>query len=341
MTTAGAVVTATGTEFLVHSRQGTGITWVIGLEDEVTVAGAVPPHAAVTVPEGWFTVVDLTNPANNRPWSPMPATRAVLNRAFGRVALPPLDDLGPGSLKDDELPDPGCAVDAAADIPLRAAPRPDAAVLASASPGDPFEAMFRTQDGAWLRGVAGLADDWWAPAAAIACDYDTDRLPWLAVPATQPGGHTPTPKDPEPDTGAGVTVVPATTPPTFPPAITPTVTPTSVPADTTPPTAPSPLSPIDGHAYDCLEWRDVVLSWTAVSDESGIARYAWTLEQSSAGPDGPYAPFTANTTAATKTKPLTLECGASYRWRVRAVDGVGLVGPDSAPAGFRIGDPVG
>ncbi|MBN1220733.1 MAG: PT domain-containing protein [Anaerolineae bacterium] len=90
-----------------------------------------------------------------------------------------------------------------------------------------------------------------------------------------------------------------------------------IPVDTTPPPVPTPLKP-QGNLPDCF--ADVMLRWSAVSDESGIAGYYIKREMKvkqdwqTAGGWGPVSG---------EEYKVEVECGPYYRWRVRAQDGAG------------------
>lgn len=112
--------------------------------------------------------------------------------------------------------------------------------------------------------------------------------------------------------------LPPTDTPTPPP--TPTYTPTTPPQDTTPPPAPAPQSPANGAAQSCA--ASVTLSWSAVSDDSGIATYYIKLEkQISAGNWQSAGGYTSGTTQVD----VPVDCGIIYRWAVRAEDNAGNV----------------
>jgi hypothetical protein len=92
----------------------------------------------------------------------------------------------------------------------------------------------------------------------------------------------------------------------------------SAPPDTTPPPAPSPIKP-SGNLPSCF--GDVILRWSAVSDESGIAGYYIKREievkkgqWQTAGGWGPVSG---------EELKVDVDCGVHYRWMVRAQDGAG------------------
>jgi len=110
--------------------------------------------------------------------------------------------------------------------------------------------------------------------------------------------------------------LPPTDTPTPPP--TPTFTPTTPPQDTTPPSVPAPQSPANGAAVSCA--ASVTLSWSASSDDSGIATYYIKLEkQISPGNWQSVGGFTSTTTSVD----VPVDCGIIYRWTVRAEDNAG------------------
>jgi hypothetical protein len=95
-------------------------------------------------------------------------------------------------------------------------------------------------------------------------------------------------------------------------------------SDSTPPTAPLQLKPLDGQDLGCLSYA--ILRWQAPSDQSGIGSYRVQLERHS----GDYnwqpvsgSPFTGLTDT---NLSVSVECGWTYRWRVRAIDNEGNIG---------------
>lgn len=94
------------------------------------------------------------------------------------------------------------------------------------------------------------------------------------------------------------------------------------------PPAPSPVSPADGASVT----EPFTISWTAVSDPSGIIGYNWQVSSSSA--------FTAvllqnSTNGATQDSVSGLANGA-YFWRVQAVNGAFEQGAWSQPRSFMV-----
>jgi len=126
------------------------------------------------------------------------------------------------------------------------------------------------------------------------------------------------------------TLTPSRTP-TWTRTFTPTRTPTP---DTQGPPAPAVLAPTGGVVISCS--GTYLLRWSSVTDPAGIARYEWVLEQSKSGANGPYTVSDSGETTSLTATPK-LSCGWWYRWRVRAVDGLGNTGAYSAYAYFSIG----
>lgn len=94
------------------------------------------------------------------------------------------------------------------------------------------------------------------------------------------------------------------------------------------PTAPSPVSPADGAVVS----QPFTISWTAVSDPSGIAGYNWQVSSSSA--------FTSlllqsSTNGQTQDAVSGLADG-TYFWRVQAVNGQFVQGAWSTPSSFMV-----
>lgn len=124
--------------------------------------------------------------------------------------------------------------------------------------------------------------------------------------------------------------LPPTDTPTLPPP-TPTFTPTTPPQDTTPPSVPSPQSPGNGSTVACS--TSVTLSWSASSDESGIATYYIKLEkQISPGNWQSAGGFTSTTTSVD----VPVDCGIVYRWTVRAEDNAGNISDWSGFSQFGV-----
>jgi hypothetical protein len=108
-------------------------------------------------------------------------------------------------------------------------------------------------------------------------------------------------------------------------------------ADVSGPPAPGLLGPAEGAEIQCPagEAVGVGLSWDPVADLSGIARYDLELIRT---PGYPPVPVTTTLQVEGNQPQTTIdgECGDRYRWRVRAVDGVGNAGPWSGLGSFRV-----
>jgi hypothetical protein len=102
---------------------------------------------------------------------------------------------------------------------------------------------------------------------------------------------------------------------------------TDTPDDNDPPDAPTLYSPSNGDNTGCV--GSVQLTWFPVSDDSGIDHFEVQVERHSgdnnwqAVSGSPFSPID-------KQMNLPVECGWTYRWRVRAVDGAGNIGPWSS-----------
>ena len=101
------------------------------------------------------------------------------------------------------------------------------------------------------------------------------------------------------------------------------VTPTAPPPpqDNTPPPAPQPAVPDNGLTLSCRASQSLV--WLPVDDPSGI-QYQVEVQRHS-GNNNWQAVSGSIFTVADKTLSVPVECGWYYRWRVRAVDGVGNI----------------
>jgi hypothetical protein len=104
-----------------------------------------------------------------------------------------------------------------------------------------------------------------------------------------------------------------------------------------PPPAPQLVSPVGGAALNC--YVPAALTWNGVTDPSGIVRYEWVLESSTASDHG-YAYFTSGATTGVSVS-VTVTCNRYYHWRVRAVDGAGNVSPYSVDGYFLASPPIG
>jgi len=93
----------------------------------------------------------------------------------------------------------------------------------------------------------------------------------------------------------------------------------SAPPDTTPPPVPSPLKP-SGNLPEC--YKDVILRWSAVSDDSGgpvfyDVKRELELQKGQWQTAGGWGPVSG------EELQVNVDCGAHYRWAVRAQDGAG------------------
>jgi hypothetical protein len=123
--------------------------------------------------------------------------------------------------------------------------------------------------------------------------------------------------------------LPPTDTPTPPP--TPTYTPTTPPQDTTPPPAPAAQSPGNGAAQSCAS--AVTLTWSAVSDDSGIATYYIKLEKQISADNWQSA---GGYTSSSTQVDVPVDCGIIYRWAVRAEDNAGNFSNWSAFSQFGV-----
>jgi hypothetical protein len=106
--------------------------------------------------------------------------------------------------------------------------------------------------------------------------------------------------------------------------VTPTTKPTEVPPDTTPPPAPNLDSPEHDETLSCVS--KVMLDWDPVTDPSSIAEYQIQVQRSPVGVNWKAVEGSPWTGVSATKKEIDVECGWSYRWRVRAVDGAANVG---------------
>jgi hypothetical protein len=100
-------------------------------------------------------------------------------------------------------------------------------------------------------------------------------------------------------------------------------TPTA-PPDTTAPAPPTLLKPINGSNLACT--ADVILRWEATTDASGISQYRVQVERHTGDNNWNAVPGSVFTVSGETNLTLAVECGFSYRFRVRAVDGAGNQG---------------
>ena len=95
-----------------------------------------------------------------------------------------------------------------------------------------------------------------------------------------------------------------------------------------PPAAPIPLGPANGASLT----TPFAISWSAVSDPAGINGYNWQLGTSSS-----FATLVkADSTAATQDIVSGVPVGATYFWRVQAVNGAGEASAWSAPRSVTV-----
>ena len=107
-------------------------------------------------------------------------------------------------------------------------------------------------------------------------------------------------------------------------------TPTPVP-DTTGPPAPHQDDPDDGESFACT--GNVELDWDSVDDPSGVAEYQLQVQRHSGDGDWQSAPG-GSWEGSNTSRSISVECGWTYRWRVRAVDTLGNDGPWSGWSTF-------
>jgi hypothetical protein len=108
------------------------------------------------------------------------------------------------------------------------------------------------------------------------------------------------------------------------PTPTPTQTPTSTPADTQGPAAPAPSKPVNGVSLSCVS--STTIMWNAVSDPSGIDQYQVEVQRHAGDNNWQAASGSPLTGIGGTSTSVSTECGWTYRWRVRAVDGAGNAG---------------
>jgi len=102
------------------------------------------------------------------------------------------------------------------------------------------------------------------------------------------------------------------------------VTPTT-PPDVSPPAAPALAVPADGLSIACKASQNLV--WLPVDDPSGVAEYRLQVQRHSGDNNWQDVAGSVFTGIDDKQRSISVECGWYYRWRVRAVDGAGNVGP--------------
>jgi hypothetical protein len=112
-------------------------------------------------------------------------------------------------------------------------------------------------------------------------------------------------------------------------------TPTPV-VDTTAPAPPQQLKPLNGVTLTCSS--DTILRWEAPSDPSGISEYRVQVERHSGDNNWQAVPGSVFTGVTDTNLPLSIECGYTYRWKVRAIDGAS--NPSSWSGWFTFIDPL-
>ena len=99
--------------------------------------------------------------------------------------------------------------------------------------------------------------------------------------------------------------------------------------DTKKPPAPTQTGPANGSTLgSCQSY--VTLFWTGVTDKSGIAGYEVQAQRHSGDSNWKTAAGSPWTGLGNTNVTISIECGWYYRWRVRAIDGAGNVGPWSS-----------
>jgi len=141
---------------------------------------------------------------------------------------------------------------------------------------------------------------------------------------------------PTPEPTAAPTPLPFV--PTLPPVIPPTKVPTLPAPDTQAPPAPTIISPQGGVLLGCLD--SIVLRWNEVSDSSGIDIYQVRLNISydNGATWSGVGTWELDSLTSVGVEDQT-DCGNLYRWRVRARDNAGNLGPYSPFATFGIALP--
>jgi len=94
--------------------------------------------------------------------------------------------------------------------------------------------------------------------------------------------------------------------------------------DTTPPDPPTLLKPVNGSTLTCTS--STILRWEAASDPSGIDEYQVQVERHAGDNNWQTVSGSVFTGIEGLEKPLSIWCGWTYRWRVRAIDGQSNVG---------------
>ena len=109
---------------------------------------------------------------------------------------------------------------------------------------------------------------------------------------------------------------------------------TPVPPDTTPPPAPVQAVPSDDQSIACKSSQSLV--WLPVTDPSGIDQYHVQVQRSPDLNTWEAAPGNPILGIKDKQTSISVECGWYYRWRVRAIDGKGNIGPFSVWSRFSV-----
>ncbi len=106
--------------------------------------------------------------------------------------------------------------------------------------------------------------------------------------------------------------------------------------DDVPPPPPTNLQPNTDGQLACTQ--KVTLTWDPSSDPSGIIRYDWYV---AAAPNFRVISggVVASGSTAGLTAKATVECGSTYVWAVRAIDGAGNTGVYSQPAYLPLAPP--
>lgn len=96
--------------------------------------------------------------------------------------------------------------------------------------------------------------------------------------------------------------------------------------DTKAPPAPTQTGPANGVTFGTCQ-SYVTLFWAGVTDESGIAGYEVQAQRHSGDNNWKTAAGSPWTGLGNTNVTIPIECGWYYRWRVRAIDGAGNIGP--------------
>jgi hypothetical protein len=101
------------------------------------------------------------------------------------------------------------------------------------------------------------------------------------------------------------------------------------------------IAPNDGDGFSCMYSPSgysstVDFIWSEVTDPSEIERYEWVLELVDDGATEVASNSTTNTSHSESVGCSDDYMSEEYRWRVRAVDGAGNIGPYSDYYSFFI-----